>query len=289
MKLLGKDIRGIGKLIITKSPGKWQFEDITHTYKHPETTEEERVTMFKALKQSENLFARYYLNEDFNDIQFNLETRDDAKIGQPFNVSLVMKNRSRTKEYKVDVILRVDAVTYTGKVGDCIKEDRYNVNVKPESVHEVKINITYNDYKKKILDQASFNVSCLVTVQDTKFEYYEQDEFRLRKPDVKIVLLGPAKQNQEVAADVYVENPLPVPLKKCEFIVDAPGLEKKLALRVRNEVLPGKKAMAEFKFVPKEVGNHTIAAKFVSKELQDVDGFLNFFVEPSKEENGSRL
>lgn len=40
--------------------------------------------MLKALRQSENLFSRYYLNEDFNDIQFDFELRDDIVIGSPF-------------------------------------------------------------------------------------------------------------------------------------------------------------------------------------------------------------
>lgn len=40
--------------------------------------------MLKALRQSENLFSRYYLNEEFNDIMFNFELRDDIVIGEPF-------------------------------------------------------------------------------------------------------------------------------------------------------------------------------------------------------------
>jgi tellurite resistance protein len=47
-------------------------------------SEEERAAMLKALRQSENLFSRYYLNEDFNDIQFDFELRDDIVIGSPF-------------------------------------------------------------------------------------------------------------------------------------------------------------------------------------------------------------
>jgi transglutaminase 1 len=47
-------------------------------------SEEERAAMLKALQQSENIFSRYYLNEDFNDIQFDFELRDDIVIGSPF-------------------------------------------------------------------------------------------------------------------------------------------------------------------------------------------------------------
>lgn len=40
--------------------------------------------MLKALRQSQSLFSRYYLNEEFNDIVFNFDLRDDIIIGQPF-------------------------------------------------------------------------------------------------------------------------------------------------------------------------------------------------------------
>ncbi|KAB0798564.1 hypothetical protein PPYR_09557 [Photinus pyralis] len=286
LKLLGKDIHSIGKLIITKSPGRWDYEDITRVYKYPENAAEERATMFKALRQSENMFARYYLNDDFNDIDFSLEMRDDIKIGQPFAVTLVMRNVSKSKDYTVMVTLRIDAITYTGKVGECIKQDRFKVLVKAESSTELQTSAAYHEYSKKLMDQAAFNVGCLASVEDTNFEYYTQDEFRVRKPDIKIVLLGPPKQNQEVRVDVYVENPLPVPLKKCEFTIDAPGFEKKLTLRVKGVVAPGKKALVEFKFIPLKSGDQTIAATFKSSDLEDVDGFLNFNVEAAKLDNG---
>ncbi|KAK4880423.1 hypothetical protein RN001_008569 [Aquatica leii] len=285
LKLLGKDIHSIGKLIITKTPGKWEFDDITTTYKHPEQATEERTTMFKALRQSENLFARYYLNDDFNDIIFNLEIRDDSKIGQPFSAYFVMTNVNKNKDYTVMVTLRIDAIAYTGKVGENIKQDRFKVQVKADKSLELKTSASYHEYSKKLMDQASFNVSCLAAVEDTEFEYYTQDEFRVRKPDIKFILLGQPKQNQETAVDVFLENPLPVPLKKCEFTIDAPGLSKK-SLKVKNSVAPGQRALAKFRFTPPNAGSQTIAAKFVSSELEDVDGFLNFVVEPNKIENG---
>lgn len=53
-------------------------------------SDEERAAMLKALRQSESLFSRYYLNEEFNDVMFTFELRDDIIIGQPFRyVSLI--------------------------------------------------------------------------------------------------------------------------------------------------------------------------------------------------------
>lgn len=288
LKLLGKDINSIGKFISTKAAGKFEREDITHTYKHNEKSVEERAVMLKALRQSENLFARYYLNEDFNDIQFHFELKDDIKIGQPFDVSLVMTNKSSSKDYKISVILRVDVVTYTGKNSKLIKKDKYEISVKAACTHEVKLNVKYEEYFKQLIDQCSFNISCLATVEDTKYEYYAQDDFRVRKPDIKINLPADTKQGQEVVADVYLENPLPIAIKKGEFTISAPGVKKNLKVKVKNSIPPAQKACVQFKFTPPSSGKETIAAKFSSKELDDVDGFLNFVVHPmTKEGNGN--
>jgi len=51
-------------------------------------SDEERAAMLKALRQSESLFSRYYLNEEFNDVTFTFELRDDIIIGQPFRYSI---------------------------------------------------------------------------------------------------------------------------------------------------------------------------------------------------------
>lgn len=178
LKLLRKDVHGIGQLISTKAAGTWDREDITATYKYPEKTDEERATMLKALRQSENIFSRYYLNEDFNDIRFNFELRDDIKIGQPFDVAIVMKNRSREKDYTVNVVLRVDCVLYTGRVPNAVKSDSTRKVVKAGQTDEIRLNVTYEEYVKRLLDQCAFNISCLATVEDIKFEYFAQDDFR---------------------------------------------------------------------------------------------------------------
>lgn len=285
LKLLRKDTYGIGKLICTKTPGSFDREDITASYKYPEKTNEERITMLKALQQSQSLFSRYYLNEDFNDIYFHFNLLDDVKIGQPFDVSLAMRNRSKTTAFKVSVILRIDVVTYTGKVGESVKKETFNVLVQPDSTHEVKLTVAYEEYVKRLIDQAAFNISCLASVPENKFEYYAQDDFRVRKPDIKILLHEQPVESVETVAYVSVENPLPVAIKKGEFSVEGPGIEGKLRLKVKN-VEPGHHAKAEFRFTPDRVGDFAIAAKFYCKEMDDVDGFLMVTVEQKKEQNG---
>lgn len=90
--------------ISTKAVGKFEREDITHLYKYKDSkflphisyldrllkhdvfpdTAEEREVVLKALRQCENLFSRYYLNEALEDVRFDFQLRDDIVIGQPF-------------------------------------------------------------------------------------------------------------------------------------------------------------------------------------------------------------
>lgn len=47
-----------------------------------------------------------------------------------------------------------------------------------------------------------------------------------------------------------------------------------------QSIPPGELAKAEFKLTPPWAGRHQISAKFSSKEMRDVDGFLSLMVLP---------
>lgn len=285
LKLIRKDMAGIGISISTKTIGKMEREDITSTYKFPEHTAEERQTMFKALQQSESMFSRYYLNEDFNDIKFDFELRDDIKIGEPFSVVLVMRNRSTTTNHKVNVILRVETCLYTGKVHELVKRYEESREISAGDVSEIKLMVSFEEYYKKLTSQCFFNIACLAKVADTKFEYYAQDDFRVRKPDIKIKLLDVPEEGVECSAEMSLENSIPMTLKNCKFYVEGPGIDEQLKIKLKDSVPQGGFAKASFKFTPPMTGRFTLTAKFDSKELEDVDGFVRFVVIPNQASN----
>ncbi|XP_011169553.1 annulin isoform X1 [Solenopsis invicta] len=278
LKLVRKDMYGIGQLISTKAIGRWTREDITHTYKYPEKSDEERAAMLKALRQSESLFSRYYLNEEFNDVMFTFELRDDIIIGQPFSVVLLIKNRHPTMEYRVSVILRVETVLYTGRVGDPVKRLHIDRLVRPGVLDEIRMDVSWEEYGPRLLDQCAFNIACLATVKDTNFEYFAQDDFRVRKPDIRIMLHNDAVVGQTLHASAKFRNPLPIPLRKGRFLIEGPGLDEQLKLKLSEPVEVDADAECSFSMMPKLEGRARIAAKFYSRELEDVDGHSNNFI-----------
>lgn len=105
-----------------------------------------------------------------------------------YSVVLLIKNRSNYNEYEVSVILRVETVLYTGRVGDPVKRLNIDRLVRPGVLEEVRMDVSWEEYGPRLLNQCAFNISCLATIKDTNFEYFAQDDFRVRKPDIKITV-----------------------------------------------------------------------------------------------------
>lgn len=72
----------------------------------------------------------------------------------------------------------------------------------------------------------------MATIVDKNFDYFAQDDFRVRNPDIKISIDGKPVSKQEFTVNVKVENPLPIPLKNCKFYIQGVGLEKQLKIEV---------------------------------------------------------
>lgn len=283
LKLIRKDTLGIGHFISTKAVGEWKREDITKSYKFDEKSNEERATMLKALRQANSVYSRYYLNEDFNDVHFNFELRDDIVIGQNFTVVLEMINRSTSKSHRVEGSLHIDTVLYTGKHREQIKVVHFERELKPGSTEIVRDEVQFSEYYGKLLDQSAFNISCLASVKDTDYDYFAQDDFRVRKPDIKISFQGTPVSRETVSVIIRLKNPLPMPLKKGVFHVEGTGLDGALEFKIAEVPVDGT-AAATFKYIPPFAGRGTLAAKFTSKELDDVDGFLAFEIQPRPED-----
>ncbi|CAN7992678.1 unnamed protein product, partial [Ixodes hexagonus] len=273
LKLIRKATDKIGRCISTKAAGRFEREDITDNYKYPESTIEERNAMLRALRKCNHAYSRYYLNEDLEDVAFDFELVDDIVIGSPFTVKLKATNKSLTRDYTAHVIIRVETAHYTGNKRKLVKDESYDVHLKPGTREEVIMVVTYDEYEKNLLDQAMFNISTLATIKETKFDYFAQDDFRVRMPDVKIETEGVATVGKPLNGRVSFKNPLPKPLNKAFFVLEGPGLATPLRLPLKQKVGPGEEVKMSFQLVPESSGPKSIIAKFFSKELNDVDGF----------------
>lgn len=84
-------------------------------------------------------------------------------------------------------------------------------------------------------------------MENTDYEYFAQDDFRVRKPDIKIVFTG--KPTHDVAHDIHVrlENPMPIPLTKGIFQIEGSGIETPILLKASFKIsLATSKLLSEY-------------------------------------------
>ncbi|XP_014217645.1 annulin-like [Copidosoma floridanum] len=275
--LLYNEISSIGQNISTKAVGKWEREDITHTYKYPEKSSEERLIMYKALLKSQSR-SRHYLIDGFHEVKFNLELKHDIMIGQPFSVALKMQNVSNVRWHTVSVILRVDAKTYTGRMGEPVARLDTERLIKPGQTDEVFLEVSWEKYQPRLISQGCFNISYFATVKETSLEYTNQVDFCVKKPEIVIELSNQPYVDEWLAVTARFTNPLPIALKGGKFIFTGPGLQ--IQHKLTHDVDAGAEAVAQFQVLPMFAGMTTMIAKFNSKELNDVNGYFNFVVQP---------
>ncbi|XP_073827498.1 transglutaminase isoform X2 [Musca autumnalis] len=283
IKLLRKDTMAIGHFISTKAVLKWEREDITSDYKYAEKTEEERNVTLKALKQSQHAFSRYYLNDTFNEVEFDMQLNDDIKVGENFTVILSITNKSKEKAHTAVGQLNCESAQYTGISNELIKSMPFDVEIPAGETEFVRMQVIFEEYFKKLSTQATFNISCAALVKNTDYEYYAMDDFRVRKPDIKFSFQGDIVSRQPVDVIVRLTNPLPIPVRKGIFYIEGPGIEKPLRFKIA-EIPVGGTAASTFKYIPPYAGRGTLLAKFSSKELDDVDGFMHYEIKPRPED-----
>lgn len=83
---------------------------------------------------------------------------------------------------------------------------------------------------------------------------------------------------EQFEVTVSLKNPLPSALSGAKFVIEGAGLGDPHKVAVSGRVAPGQEARAVVKMTAAKAGQRTIAAKFYSKELNDVDGYLNMEV-----------
>ncbi|KAG1715027.1 Annulin [Nymphon striatum] len=275
LKLITKKAEEIGKHISTKAVGKFDREDITDNYKFNEKTREEREVMLKALRQSANLFSRYYLNDDFEDVEFNFQLKDDILIGSDFK--LAMKNKNWNKTFTVRVILRIVTMMYNGQLKNLVKKQESEIKLKPNSSEFSTMDVSYEDYNKHLVDQSAFHISTVCKVQESGFDYFAQDDFRIKSPDIQIQVDREIIANKDFSVICSFKNPLPKKLTKGHFVIEGPGLNTPSKINVKSAIKPKEECRVSCMVKSETPGPKSLIAKFESKELQDIDGFKEFY------------
>ncbi|XP_034732031.1 protein-glutamine gamma-glutamyltransferase 2-like [Etheostoma cragini] len=267
------DSNCVGRFISTKAVGSDERNDITHHYKYPEGSKEERQVYEKA--QHHNKLQQ--LGEEPG-LALKIKLAKNMSVGSDFEVYAVLTNNcveARTCTF----LFFAEAVSYNGKLGNSCGFVSGKVEVPSGEERHLFLRLDYDRYGSVITSDRLIKLSA-IAIDKQVVEYHKAEKtIVLDEPEIEIKLLGEAKVNQSVTAELTLWNPLPKTLQDCSFTVEGVGLTNGKPITARiGTVDPEQKAKARVEFSPTSAGSRVLLVNFDSNKLKNIKGFSNVVV-----------
>lgn len=266
----------VGHSISTKAVGSDQREDITHLYKHPEGSEEERIAVETACRYGSK--SKAYTSPTAEDVSIEV-TMDGTgpQMGRDVELTISLKNSS-SEARKVSLHSQVSVMYYTGVHKATVRRDRTDVELLPNEVKILDWSLEYKDYKDKLVDQAALMLTLSGRVKETQQIVATQYNFRLRSPDLTLKPIGKATVGEKMAVEISFTNPLPQILKGVLFHVEGLGLLDAQIIHY-GDVGSRTSVSVTVNFVPTLSGPRKLLASLDCKQLTQVHGVVELDVE----------
>ncbi|XP_032369297.1 protein-glutamine gamma-glutamyltransferase 2 isoform X1 [Etheostoma spectabile] len=266
----------VGQKISTKSVGSDTREDITHLYKYPEGSDEEREAFKKANHQ--NKLLQQQENEG---LHITIKVSSDMRKGCDFDVFAVVTNNTQS-EKKCRLVFGSCAVSYSGFLGkNCGFKDLLNVELSPGEERRVPLRLNYSKYGVLLTEDNLIRLAVLLMDYSTQETTLAVRNIVLDNPEIKVRILGEPKENRKLAAEITLKNPLPEPLENCCFSIEGANLTAGLVISERllgSSVGPGEDAKVKIYFTPTHSGLRKLVVDFDSNKLCHVKGYRNVII-----------
>ncbi|XP_040009864.1 protein-glutamine gamma-glutamyltransferase 2-like [Xiphias gladius] len=265
--------KSVGRFISTKAVGSDKRQDITHQYKYPEGSKEERQVYEKA--QHHNKLQQ---RGEEPGLHLKIKLSDNMIVGSDFEVYAVLTN-NHMEARACTFLFLAKAVGYNGKLGQTCAFASDKVEVPSGEERRLSLRLEYDSYGSVITSDSLIQLSAITV--DKQFNDYHKAEktIVLDEPDIQIKLKGEATVNQPVTAELTLLNPLPEPLQDCSFTTEGVGLTggKLITMKI-GSVEPKQKARASVEFIPTSAGSSMLVVNFDSDKLRNVKSFINVVV-----------
>lgn len=266
----------VGRYISTKAVGSDDRHDITHQYKYPEGSKEEREVFEKA--QHHNKLQQ---QGEEPGLHLKIKLADNMIVGSSFEVYAILTN-NHMKARTCNFLFFARAIGYNGKLGVGCGFASDKVEVPSGEERRLSMKLEYDSYGAAITSDRLIQLSA-ITVDKQTIEYCKAEKtIVLDEPELEIKLLGEATVNQPVTAELTLLNPLPEPLQDCSFAIEGVGLTNgKPIIAKIGSVGPKQEAKASIEFTPTTAGSNALLVNFDSHKLRNIKSFINVVVKES--------
>ncbi|XP_060762341.1 protein-glutamine gamma-glutamyltransferase K [Neoarius graeffei] len=265
----------VGHCISTKAVGSDQRVDITHLYKHPEGSEEERIAVEMACRYGTK--PDVYSSAVKDDVCMEVRVEGEGPLmGTDAHLKIVLKNQSEQPR-KTTLHSQVAVMYYTGILKDAVKTEKLPVNLMPNEEKVIDLVLPYSHYQDQLVDQAALMLTLSARVNETMQVLASQTSFRLRTPDIHIEPVGETYVGKEATAKLTFTNPLPCTLHNVVLRVEGLGLRNLHPIKVGDVGKHATVTVTEH-FVPSVAGTRKLVASLDCKQLTQVHGVTDIIV-----------
>ncbi|XP_008411741.1 protein-glutamine gamma-glutamyltransferase 2-like [Poecilia reticulata] len=266
--------KSVGHFISTKAVGANERHDITHQYKYPEGSKEEREVYERA--QNRNMLLK---RREKPGLYLKIKLAENMIVGSSFEVyALLTNNCMDTRNCKL--IFYARAVSYNGKIGDLCGFSSDNLEVPSGEERRLSLKLEYQRYEPAITSDLLIQVSAITIDKETVDFQKAEKTIVLDEPDIGIKLVGEARVNQPVTVELTLLNPLPEPLLSCSFAIDGIGLTGSKPIKATvGSVGANEAAKASIEFKPTVAGSSVLLVNFDSDKLKNIKNFTDVVVE----------
>ncbi|XP_056129160.1 protein-glutamine gamma-glutamyltransferase 2 [Lampris incognitus] len=265
----------VGQKISTKSVGNNAREDITHLYKYPEGSAEEREAFQKANHQ--NKLLRQQENQG---LHLAVKVSSEMKKGCDFDVFALVTNNT-SSEKKCRLVFGSRAMSYNGNIGkSCGFKDLLNVELSPGAERRIPLRLNYSKYAGALTGDNLIRLTALLIDHTANEVMLGVRNIVLEEPQITVRIIGEPKENRKLTAEVTLKNPLPESLEGCCFSIEGANLTGGHAIteRLSSTVGPGEDAKAKICFTPTHFGLRMLVVSFDSNKLCHVKGYRNVII-----------
>ncbi|KAL0970145.1 hypothetical protein UPYG_G00237770 [Umbra pygmaea] len=264
----------VGRLVLTKAPGRDARRDITDNYKFPEGSPEERTVLEKAEEYGSE-------HEKFTPPKGDVELEIllvEVRLGDSFELKLEFKNTS-DQARTVNMYISGNVVFYTGVTSSEFLFANHEVTLNALTARTEVIKVPSKDYMRKLVEQANLHFIATGKVKENGQIVSAMRVIPLHIPRLSLEVSGLAKVSEKMLVIVKFTNSFKFNLEDVFLRVEGPGVMPP-TIKHYSMITAGSSLTWTETFYPRRAGQTRLMASLDCRALRQVYGQVDLTVEP---------
>ncbi|NXE92874.1 EPB42 protein, partial [Menura novaehollandiae] len=272
-----------GNNISTKSVGSERCEDITHNYKYPEGSLQEKKVLDKAYRNMKELettsssSTTQFISiptaiEEPVNLFLHLQSNSSLQLGQDIPLSIEVFNHSGG-EKAPHLVVGIQALHYSGVPITQLWKEEFHFNLQSNEVSNLEVSVPYTWFGKELGKNHLLRLTAVLRDEDSFSIYLAQEEISICDPPLTIEFPENMVQYQPCTAKISLQNPLTEPLEQCVIAVTGRGLIHRHRKYRLGSVQAKSTQELQIPFTPTRAGPRRLTARLTCLQLQNLKSY----------------